>query len=87
MTIVPAETVEVLLASPSDGARDAVILIALLQTIVVVSVMEAVSVYGSVFVALATAEVLSTTVENGLEEASFVVVMETSRETAVDVTV
>jgi hypothetical protein len=81
MTIVPAETVEVLLASPSDGARNAVILIALLQTIVVVSVIEAVSVYGGTFV------VLSITVENELEVVSLIVVVETSRETAVDVTV
>jgi hypothetical protein len=78
--VVPSEIVEVLLAGSSDGASDESILIALLTIIVVVSVIEAVFMYGGAFVGLATAAVLSTTVVNELEVVSVIVVVGTSTE-------
>lgn len=61
--VVLSEIVKLIVAGSSDGARD-VRLIVLLPTIVVVSVIEALPVYGGTFV------VLSITVENELEAVS-----------------
>ena len=61
--VVLSEIVKLIVAGSSDGARD-VRLVVLLPTIVVVSVIEALPVYGGTFV------VLSITVENELEAVS-----------------